>query len=278
MNIATPDVPYSVAYLAQRGPGRYICPKCSGGSDGEHSLSLRFDTNQGVHWRCFRALCGFKGGPRGVATFDGPKREPRYFTRPLKPLTFEHRTLLINKFGSAELAEEVEGYSYWDDRFMLGIYGPTGYNRRGYVGYSFNQKPKALIYNEVPAEPFTHFARGVSAHQNHLVIVEDWFSAEKVALTGAVGVALMGTLLTQDALTEIAATATRSASRTWLAFDKDAYAKAIGYLQRYREQFHYGLYVWSLDRDLKYETTERIQRALDGEVNFISDAKGPGNL
>lgn len=268
-------LPTGIAALAASGsPGRHVCPKCNGGSAGEASLSIRFDEAHGVHWRCFRALCGYTGGPRGTSpVFAGPKRSPRYFTRPIKPLTLRQIDFLIDLFGSGAVAGEVEGYSYGDDRFMLGVYGPTGFNRRGCIGYSFNSNPKSLTYNETPEEPFIHYARGVEGYQSHTVIVEDWFSAEKVALTGATGVAIMGTHLSQADITEIAKTAERTKSRTWLALDKDAYEKTLGYLFRYREQFPYGLYAWSLSRDLKYETKERIQQALNGKGNFLDDGK-----
>jgi hypothetical protein len=180
-----------------------------------------------------------------------------------------HANLLQRLFGLS--TDEIEGYSPADDRLVLPVFGPYGYNRRGCIAYSLSGgKPKTLTYNEKPDQPFIHYAAD-SKPVGHLVIVEDWFSAEKVATTGeAVGVAIMGTHLSQEAVTEIAGTAARMGARTWLALDRDAYAKTIGYLARYREQFAYGLYAWSLAKDLKYETTERIKRALDNGANDFS--------
>jgi hypothetical protein len=278
-------IPLAVELIAQsQGPGRYICPKCAGGSDSEKSLSIRVDEAGGVHWRCFRALCGYTGGPRGVRSiFATKKKEPRYFTRPIKPLTDLQQIFLLDKFASFPLMGEVEGYSYWDDRFILGVYGPEGYNKRGVVAYSFNQKPKTLTYNEKPDEPFIHYAMslpyGGAAHSN-VVIVEDWFSAEKVAATGyAVGVALMGTNLDQAMVSEIAGYANSRGAKTWIALDRDAYTKSLLYLNKYREQFGGGLFAWSLAKDLKYETTERITEALvDGKTDFIRHAQQQENL
>jgi hypothetical protein len=257
---------------ATHGAGRYVCPKCSGGSDREASLSISLDAAGGVFWRCFRAMCGTAGGPRGAASPFAlkPKREPRHFTRPIKQLTDAQTALLFAKFDSYALTTQVDGYSYWDDRFILGVYGPEGYNKRGVVAYSFNKKPKSLTYNERPDEPFIHYAG--SPNKPH-VIVEDWFSAEKVAATGkARGVALMGTHLDQDMVTEL----TRAAiGPTYIALDRDAYTKTLLYLSRYREQFPEGLFAWSLAKDLKYETTERIEEALGGKTNFNVDVSKP---
>lgn len=268
--------------LATQGPGRYLCPKCTGGMDQEHSLSVRRDEAGGVHWRCFRSTCGYTGGPRGTrSVFAEKKKEPRYFTRPIKPLTSEQEILIGTKFGKhAGLLEAIDGYSYWDDRFILPVFGPVGWNERGTVAYSFNQKPKSLTYNEKPNEPFLHWtgARNVDGPTD-IVVVEDWFSAEKVALTQeAQGVALFGTHITQADITEIATVAGALGGRVYLALDRDAFPKTVGYLAQYREQFPQGLYAWSLKKDLKYESVERIQRGLDGEVDFSRDVEHPEHV
>jgi hypothetical protein len=176
--------------------------------------------------------------------------------------------LLVNKFG---LIPDVEGYNEMDDRFVLGVYGPTGYNKRGVVAYSLSgATPKSLAYNEKPGEPFVHYC-GMNAITQGIVIVEDWFSAEKVGVTGlGIGIALMGTNLAQAAVTEIAELANRIGAKVWLAFDQDAYEKSLNYLFKYREQFPGGLFAWRLKQDLKYESTKRITEALvDGRTNFF---------
>lgn len=260
----------------------------------EKTLSLRV-SDQGVHWRCFRASCGYGGGPRGAAWLfaDKPRREPRYFTRPMRSLTPQQEALIEDKFGICP--DILEGYTVENDRFVLGVYGPIGYSKRGVIAYSLSgESPKSITYNEKPAQPFIHYAIDPAlcgAAWPDIVIVEDWFSAEKVAATGnAVGVAIMGTHLAQADVSEIATLATAKGARVWLALDRDAYGKTIAYLNQYREQFPLGLYAWQLQRDLKYETAERINDALlDGKTNFLtgddignthfsSDAKGPSNV
>lgn len=228
-----------------------------------------------MHWRCFRATCGTAGGPRGVqSVFAAIKREPRYFTRPIEPLTTLQHDLIEGKFGIHP--GQLEGYDVIADRLVLGIYGPAGYNRRGVLAYSLSgAKPKSLTYNEKPDEPFIHYA-GDAANQPHgQVIVEDWFSAEKVAMTRlARGVCINGTFLEQGMISELVETA--AGGPTWVALDRDAYTKTLLYLSRFREQFPGGLFAWSLAKDLKYETTERIREALvDGKVDFTGDARQP---
>lgn len=268
------NTPTSIQALAGLPDSRHICPRCLGGSAAEKSLSVRVDAAGGTHWNCFRASCGYWGRPGGLgtaATFAAKKKEPRIFTRPTRPLDAKQWSLIEGKYG-AGIAEEIAGYSYWDDRFMLPVYSGDGITRRGYVGYSFNATPKTLTYNALPDEPFIHYAVPGAPH---MVVVEDWFSAEKVAQThAATGVAIMGTTLGQDHITELVALAKEWDARVYLALDRDAYTKTLQYLAKYREQFPRGLYAWSLVNDLKYETTERIIEALDGKADFSERAQG----
>jgi hypothetical protein len=240
------------------------CPKC-GMSEGYYLFTNSLGYLVG---KCYRAKCGHTARVDGRPDLIVPKpatREPRYYTRPMRELTAEQFDLIDTRFGIRP--EEIDGYSEADDRFLLPVYGPKGYNRRGYIAYSLSGgTPKTLPYNEKPDEPWVHYAGSQVAG---VVIVEDWFSAEKVATAGAKGVAIMGTNLTQEMVTEIAAYA--ALHPVHIALDRDAYAKTIGYVSRYREQFPLGLYAWSLRVDLKYESTERIKRALDGASNFLED-------
>lgn len=240
------------------------CPKCR----RKESWSVWIGEQGHPMGKCHRAQCGYLGQLDGYAFTVPKKPEPRYYTRPIKPLNELQKHLIFSKFGISP--DDLRGYGEYDDRFILGVYGPAGYNKRGVIAYSLSgDEPKTKVYNEKPDEPFIHFS-GV-ARPTDIVVVEDWFSAEKVATTGlAVGVAIMGTNLTQAAVTEIAALAARIGARTWLAFDQDAYEKSLNYLFKYREQFPGGLFAWRLKQDLKYETTKRITEALvDGRTNFF---------
>lgn len=248
------------------------CPKCQ----RAESWSVWLGKSGEPMGTCHRALCSYGTRPIGTAIGILPpkKKEPRYYTRPIRSLTTSQEELIKDRFGIH--VPEVGGYNEADDRFILPVYGPIGHNRRGSIAYSFSGGvPKSLTYNEKPEEPFVHYAGGFIG--NGAVIVEDWFSAEKVSMAGAAGAAIMGTNLTQAMVTELAENAD---APVYLALDRDAYHKTIGYIAKYREQFPLGLYAWSLRVDLKYETTDRIKRALDGDYDFTrtatisSDAKG----
>jgi hypothetical protein len=249
------------------------CPKCQR-AEGWSVWVAREGYPMGM---CHRATCGYVARLDATTAFNGTPRvkEPRHYTRPITALNNEHKALIRGKFGISP--DEVDGYSIQDDRFLLGVYGPTGYNYRGTIAYSLSgATPKSLTYNEKPGQPFIHYAAALpfgGAVKSNLVIVEDWFSAEKVATTGeAVGVALNGSHLSQDMVTEISGVATKYGAKVWLALDRDAHCKALGYLFKYREQFPGGLFCWTLSKDLKYETTDRIRAALvDGRTNFLKD-------
>lgn len=225
--------------------------------------------------KCHRAQCGYVA-PVG-ASFAPPaaKREPRYYTRPYREPSAEQEVIIYKRFGLPP--GTVTGYNEIDDRFILSVDGPQ-HQRRGVIAYSLSgAKPKSLTYKEKLEQPFIHWS--MRLNPKAIVLVEDWFSAEKVSEAGATGVALLGTNLSQDAVNEIKQVATAWwGCPTFVALDRDAYTKTLLYLSRYREQFARGLYAWSLRVDLKYESVERIKEALDGNYDFTGDAKRQENI
>ena len=263
------DTPHAQVLLlaAIQGSGRYVCPKCQGGTLSERSLYLCVSPTGAPGWLCFRASCGFSGGNPAGATSAVVRQEPRHYTRPYKPLTEQQKRLIEQRFGLP--ATSVDGYSESNDRFVLPVFGPVGYQKRGIIAYSLSgDTPKSLNYKELTDLPFIHYSIP-SQGKLPLVIVEDWFSAEKVAAThAAIGVSIMGTHLGVSHIEEISALAMERASSCVIALDQDAYAKSINYVARYREQFPNGLSVWHLNTDLKYESIERIKAALDGKTNL----------
>lgn len=225
--------------------------------------------------KCHRALCGYTA-PIADSGFVPPvaKREPRYYTRPYREPSAEQEVIIYKRFGLPP--GTVTGYNEIDDRFILLINGPQ-HQRRGCIAYSLSgAKPKSLTYKEKLEQPFIHWS--MRFNPTAIVLVEDWFSAEKVSEAGATGVALLGTNLSQEAVNEIKQVAGNWNVPTFVALDRDAYTKTLLYLSKYREQFSKGLYAWSLKQDLKYESVERIKEALDGNYDFTGDAKRQGNL
>lgn len=271
-------VPQAIALLAIGGPGRYICPKCNGGSDRESCLSIQLsDNGASPHWKCFRSSCGYTGGPRGASSVFAVRRsrEPRHYTRPYGPLNDDQNGILVSRFGLP--VGVVDGYSEADDRFILAVEGPQ-HQLRGHIAYSLSgAKPKSLTYNGKPEEPFNHWA--MTLRPAALVVVEDWFSAEKVREAGATGIALMGTTLTQAMVTDISHVARNWEIPTYLALDRDAFNKAIAYANKFSEQFKFGLKVWALQKDLKYVTCERIKHAIEfGTADFGRSHREQGSV
>lgn len=79
---------HGIPRLRSHQPGHtenLVCPKCGGGSDRAHCLSVKLDDDgDGVVWHCHRAKCGWKDGAR-VARDSGKAY------RPAKPLETYHR-------------------------------------------------------------------------------------------------------------------------------------------------------------------------------------------
>jgi len=131
---------------------------------------------------------------------------------------------------------------------------------RGYIAKSLSgETPKSLTYNERPAEPFIHFAYP-KEKACVAVIVEDWFSAEACASAGYVGVCINGTNINQFIIDEV-----KELNKfVVFALDSDAFGKAVSYKNRFAEQFQVGCAVVKLDRDLKFETAEKIKEIING--------------
>lgn len=258
------SAPKAIAALAfAQGFGttsRSMCPKCLGGGKEEESLSLTVDEAGGVHWICFRASCGYKGGPRGSRPVHAVARtvEPRIYTRPIHELSDEQNEALRKLYGTT-FPESGIGYTRENDRFLLPVEGPSGHKRRGYLARSLSgDSPKSLSY--VEARPFIHFAYPKqTARRFTAVVVEDWFSSEKVAEAGYIGISINGTHLNQEMVNEIR----ELGLATVIALDGDAFVKGLGYLLKYKEQFPIGLYAAKLLLDLKFEKTENIQEIVE---------------
>lgn len=241
---------------------KILCPECNGGSSKEISLSLFKDHEGHIAWQCFRASCGYKGNPTGVSVGASKQLQtPRYYTEPFVNLIKEQTLWFNERFGFRPPC----WYSEGPCRYLLPVKSPKG-ALRGYQAYSFheNAKLKCMTYRELVTEPFMHWP-GTPRYADKTVIVEDWFSAEKVMLAGAQSVALLGTTLNEERVEEI-----RSASQNRqviLALDADAYAKSVRYVIDYGEAFKPPLRVWKLVRDLKYESLDRIRMALNDDRN-----------
>lgn len=251
LSAATPMVP---------GQHRIVCPFCH---SPDETMTVTRVVSGDVSGICFRASCSTRvGNPAGTARKT--EKEPRYYTRATNGLVPEQYSWFRDRFGLTEDTVVDIRYNRKTDRFVLPVYGLPSVRGRGYIAYSFNESPKTLIYNERPNEPFMHYSASRLRPGDTLVVVEDWFSAEKVfqaAPGSAVGVALMGTYLSDDMANELLS----HKLPIVVALDRDAWAKSI----KMRDRLGDRAKVWRLDRDLKYGSEQRILEALDGHTDFI---------
>jgi DNA primase len=123
-----------------------------------------------------------------------------------------------------------------------------------------------LTYRERVDEPWIHYVYPDCTY-THAVIVEDWFSAQKVADAGALGIALLGTHLNRDRVDEIKQVCAKV--QTIIALDQDAYAKAIEYVLEFGGELNPPMKVGRLKQDLKYVDKDVIKAVLDeGRTDF----------
>lgn len=241
---------------------RVLCPKCNGGDSQETSLSLFRDHTRQIAWKCFRAKCGYSGNlGRVVGGSTKTSTSPKYFTAPHVPCSMNTpEGLFLYERFHIDLSDVY--WCYEQKRFVLPVLGPAG-NRRGTLAYSFEPgaKSKSIPYRERIDEPFIHYTNR-TVQDRHAVIVEDWFSAQKVRDSAAQSIALLGTILNRDRVDELKRVT--KGLQVILALDSDAYAKSIKYAIDYGGEFDPPLKVWKLKEDLKYVSVERIKRELNG--------------
>jgi hypothetical protein len=251
---------------------RTICPKCSGGSSAEKSFLCSRSSGGIVFYKCFRASCGYRGkvvlGPleEGLT----PKsRKLHSFTRELKTLSPDMVVWWRAKFG-INPGNDV----YWCPslaRDAIRVYGPEG-QHRGWVlrDWTGQSEPKTIAYPERD-EPFVGWYPTDSTHPGGtVVVVEDLISARKVCDAGFTSVALNGTTLNWEIAFEIR----EMHSGIELALDKGTMPQMIGYKNKFGTLFD-EITIWSLDKDLKYVSRERIRKAVvDRKINFLEVPDG----
>jgi len=156
------------------------------------------------------------------------------------------------------------------DRYVYTVRDPIGVPR-GHIARSLTgATPKVLTYDERPDQPFIGWVRSETSEA--VVIVEDWISAEKLGASTATGVALNGTHLSLEMVTEIQVNS--GGKPVCLALDRDAYGKSIGYLQRYGDLFSPRLRVAWLEVDIKHVPFGQIERAIKSGTFDFGGARG----
>lgn len=240
--------------------GGHLCPFCRGGRHGEHTLSVKRLSTGGVYV-CHRASCGRRGRIDGGAGFHDnvtkkSEFEPRRYTGSLVPLPDAAYEYYWTKYG---ISESDLGYVAWSPEYERTVWQVL--DSRTYLrGYELraidDRKPKTLHYRQVD-EPWVGWFRDYPKDET-IVIVEDVISAFKVSKVFA-SVSLMGTHLNLEKLLDVL----EVSDDIVLALDRDATNKALEYSKRWA-MLAPSIKVLPLERDLKLETIEEIERKVRG--------------
>lgn len=183
---------------------------------------------------------------------------PRAYTEPTRTLTAQEFDVLRSKYD-LNVTQSVR-YSDTTCRYLLPICGPDG-DLRGHIARDATGQntPKTLTYKAVDA-PFLHWSPFDNATA-HLVLVEDWFSAEKVGqVDGCRGISLNGTHLSPDGKMEIAHHAENMTVH--VALDGDAFSKGLKLAYDLGIALQRQAFTWKLGKDLKYVGHSIIERAI----------------
>lgn len=243
-----------------------LCPKCGGGESKEKGFSLSKDTHGYLYWRCFRASCGYRGstggGSKGKRTAS---REAKVLSDPVIALTEDQTDYFSDEYGVDSVRNNLY-YVPTQDAFAFKIKASSG----GGIGWQLRwfdgRKPKCKSYPEVRTMPFMGWWGHTS--QKGLVVVEDPLSAMKVASVGGThSVALLGTHMSH----EHAYCIREHSAHLILALDKGTLDLALSYRDKFADLFE-KITIWTLDKDLKYVTRERISAAIaKNATDFITN-------
>lgn len=251
---------------------RVVCPACGGGSTAERSLAITKDELGVVLYKCHRASCGASGRVGGKGGVPSPKKQRvRPYTGPMRVLEDVEFRFLEKKFGLPRTDLPYIRYSESLNRFMLPIMSPA-FDVRGWVARSFTETPKVLtfIHRDEPTMGWL-YPRG--GHKSPTIIVEDYFSACKVAMAGYTAVALNGVHIPPDGALEL-----RGMDTLVMALDKGTMSQMLNLKARYGHLWK-KVIIWKLDEDLKYESVERIRDAVEnGKTSFERGDQGTGSL
>jgi hypothetical protein len=235
-----------------------LCPACRGGTTKERTFSVSKRDGR-LLWKCHRNSCGFKGSERTAAQTDSGARTKvpecrgvvgRTILRNSEPLAGEVRKYLLERYGIREeaIAKYELGWDTETNRLCLPVQDFLG-NRLGVNLRALdNRQPKTKLHAEDNA---------LSWYVNHttpdIIIVEDQFSAIRFS-DYLCSVALLGTHLNEERLQEIKK---HAKGNVFLALDKDAWAKAVGYSIKYRSTLK--LILLRLNKDGKDMSNEEMQ-------------------
>lgn len=270
------DPKQEIRFLAKQTPkgttsNGVLCPFCNGGKHAEKSLSLTVRSDGVGLYICHRASCAQagrvfgNGNVLGSTTSEQQQSEfkPRVWNGETRSLNDDERMRLEHDFGFTyrellryRLSVVQEGN--FSGRLIAPILGPRGQVRGNIVRVFPGQEgqPKSVTYKELD-EPFCGWFQTETSNRNKVVLVEDIFSAIKVARQ-FVSVALCGCNISQENLFELL----KYTDNIIVALDKDATDRALKYKQKYRFLAPQ-MQVAILERDLKHCGDDEIKERCD---------------
>ena len=220
-------LPDKVRQAVSDGVQRTWCPQCDGGTSHEQSLSIRQDDDGVLRLRCWRATCGWF-----ATTLTNP--DARYVSKVSQARPYRQATTALDESEMEEylcdtygLRPSIMGAHGWrmneqETELVLPVLDPQG-RVRGHVTRTFD-KPKRCYTYKATAQPWLdHWRATASSATDSVVVVEDCLSACRLAGLGYTSVALLGTSMSVPQAQEIA----EYDKPTYLALDRDAFAKAI---------------------------------------------------
>lgn len=242
------------------------CPFCDGGSSKDTNFYITRKRSNEAAYKCHRLSCSRAGyvalGP--AASDINISRTDTFTPNPYVGETWELGDVKIKyleeRYGLTK--ELLDGARFIETNNGLGmpVYGPTGACRglvtrsRGYSG----GKKIVRFFQEVD-EPWMCWYRKAKDKSKTLVILEDQLSALRLSSVFQT-IALLGTGLQEEKVDEIRARIMEGEiSQIIVSLDKDATAKAIGYLQEYKHLLRNYSSLF-LSKDVKDMSSEEFQR------------------
>lgn len=257
-------------------PGYHQCPVCNAAERACHV----FEAGGYRHVKCFRASCNayarfglqdlgggrYQGSPsQGIAAPRASQEVLRPFLGHMYPLDAYPKAHIgfRDRFGFAGKGVYVTDYAPFP--LLIPILSPSG-GLRGHVekrGALFPGEQKSNRIWKSKHEPMISWANlgpdNAYMETRTVWLVEDQISALKLAARGIRAVALLGTNITLEALSEIQ----KQADSIVIALDADATAKAFILARKYGSAFK-SCQVKILTKDIKDDSA--YNSAPSGEV------------
>jgi len=243
--------------------GRTLCPSCGGGSTSERSLSVR-PTDVPGQWKasCWRSTCGFwqiVGGSTEPQAAQQP--EAVYFDDSVRSLV---GTTIEEDLADYCIDPHTADRRGWrvasGGRLVMPVLDRHG-SQIGTTTRTFTKPKQVRTYKSDHSCAYLDWHCDPSLAGGPVLIVEDQISALRASEAGVNAIALMGTNLTPEAMTEIS---DAGYALIYIALDNDVFQKSLDYASKYS---HYGTVVpLYLPCDIKSFVLDSAIRALVHEI------------